>query len=174
MNPLSILSLLSPIFGTLVDRLFPDKVKADEAKLAIQQELNKAAAIQAQAEAQQIQAQSEVIKAEVNSDSWAAKNWRPYMMLVCVAIVANNWILSPLLNAVGLHIIPTPIPPELWTLVTVGLGGYIGKETISKYSENKYKFNDDRYFQVVKKLFPNGMTQQQVDILNEAKEEAQQ
>lgn len=169
---MNFLSLI-PIFSTLIDRLFPDKAKADEAKIAMQEEMNKAAAAQAEANAKQVVAQSEVIKTEMATTNWAG-NWRAYMMVVCTAIVANNWILIPLLSAFHLPVIATPIPPELWTLVTVGLGGYIGKETISNYSANKYSFNDKKYFDVVKRLFPQGMSQQQVDILNEAKNEAQQ
>ncbi len=163
---------LLPIFSTLIERLFPDKEKQDEAKIAMQNALNEANAEMYKAQAIQTQAQSDVVTAEINSTSWAAKNWRPWLMLVCISIVANNWIIIPLLTAVHLPIIPTPIPPELWTLVTVGLGGYIGKETISNYSENKYKWNDQKYFDVLKKIFPKGMTQEQVDIINEAKKEA--
>lgn len=36
------------------------------------------------------------------------------------------------------------------------------------------KFNDKKYFDIIKQLFPKGMNQNQVDIFTKAKEEAQQ
>ena len=176
MNFLSIASIFSPIFNTLIERLFPDPEKKQEAELAMQQAMNAAQAEADKAYAAQIEAQRDVIVAEANSQSWAARNWRPYLMMMCIAIVGYNWIAVGFLNAIlyfaHTQITAMPIPPELWTLVTVGLGGYIGKETISTYSENKYKFNEDKYFSVLRKLFPNGMSQSQVDILNQAKDAA--
>jgi hypothetical protein len=162
------LTLLGPIFNTFIERVFPDKEKQDEARIAMQQALN-------QAEATMLQAKSNVITTEINKAGFAS-NWRAYLMLACVALIVNNWIVIPLLAACGLQIVPTAIPPELWTLVTVGLGGYLGKETLSTYSANKYgpTWDDAKYFNVVKRMFPNGMTQEQVDILNQAKKEASQ
>lgn len=166
---MNFLSLL-PVFQTLIDRLLPDKEKADQAQIAMQKVLNEAQARSDEAQAKQIEAQKDVIVAELSKNNWAS-NWRAYMMMVCITMVAFNWFLAPLLNAflglLGAQITTIPIPPELWTLVTVGLGGYIGKETIQNYSENKYKFDDKAFFS---KLRQHGLlsTQSQVDLFNDA------
>lgn len=174
MNPFSLISTLAPIFQTLVERIFPDKEKQDAANLAIQQALNQAQAESDKAYADQMASQKDVIVAETNSQSWAARNWRPYLMMMCIAIVGYNWILVGLLNALlsfaHTSIVAVAIPPELWTLVTVGLGGYIGKETISTYSQAKYgPANDKAFFDTLRqKVFKSGMTQSQVDAIEDA------
>lgn len=157
---------LLPIFTTLIERLFPDKEKQDAAKLAMQQALNSA-------QAAQDAAKKDIITAEINSGSWAS-NWRAYLMMVCISIVGYNWIVVSLLNAVlaplGTPITAVPVPPELWTLVTVGLGGYIGKETMTNYTQAKYgDVNDKKFFDVLRaKIFKSGMSQDQVEALEEA------
>lgn len=158
---------LLPILSSLIDKLFPDPEKAAAAKLELQVELDKAAADMATS-------QKEVITTEISSGSWAS-NWRAYLMMICISVVGYNWIIVSLLNAflvpLGVPIVAVPVPPELWTVVGIGLGGYLGKETISNYSENKYNgtVDDKKFFDVLHaKLFKSGMTQEQVSILSEA------
>jgi hypothetical protein len=159
---------LLPIFTTLIERLFPDKEKAAEAALEMRRILSEADAKRAEAEAIQMQAKSEVIKAELQTDSWMAKNWRALLMMTGVVMLINNWVFTPLLSAIGLPIVSVPIPVELWTLLSIGLGGYIGRETIKNYSDAKYgAINDKAFFEYIKtKKGP--MTQADVDVYNEA------
>ncbi len=166
-------ALLLPIFSTLIDRFFPNKEKADEAKLAMQKAMNEAQAAQAAADAAKVESQSKVIVAEATSQSYAARNWRPHLMYTLMLIVLYNWFLAGILRTFGADITLVPVPTELWTLLSVGLGGYIGKDAITAYSAAK--FNNEKYFSVLKaKLFKQGMTQEQVDILNEAVNEARE
>lgn len=71
------------------------------------------------------------VRAEVRADSWMTKNWRPLTMLVFVSIVANNYLLAPYLQAWlpsnPLHpvALTLPMPPDLWALLKIGLGGYV-------------------------------------------------
>lgn len=164
---------LIPLFGTLIDRLFPDKEKADAAKLEMQKQLDAAAAAQAEADAKKVESQSKVIVAESNSVSYAARNWRPHLMYSIMLIVVYDWILAPLLRSFGLDITVAPVPPEMWTLLTVGVGGYIGKDIASNYTTAK--FNDQKFYaELRKRLFTQGMTQEQVDAIEAAKREAQE
>ena len=163
---------LLPIFNTLIDRLFPDKEKAAAAQLEMQKVLNEAIAAQAQADAAKIESQSKVIVAEANSQSYAARNWRPHLMYCLMATYPVNWVLFPILRACGVDIPALPIPSEYWTVLSIGLGGYIGVEGIKTYSNAK--FNDKKYFDTVKTEFPEGMTQKQVDTFNRAVKEAQE
>ena len=163
---------LLPIFNTLIDRLFPDKEKAAAAQLEMQKVLNEAIALQAQADAAKIESQSKVIVAEANSQSYAARNWRPHLMYCLMATYPVNWVLFPILRACGVDIPALPIPSEYWTVLSIGLGGYIGVEGIKTYSNAK--FNDKKYFDTVKTEFPEGMTQKQVDTFNRAVKEAQE
>lgn len=87
-----------------------------------------------EAEKQNMQARSDIIKAEATGHSWLQRNWRPILMLTVVAIIANNYILAPYL---GLLIGPEyklvlDLPAELYTLMTVGVGGYIASRGAEK------------------------------------------
>lgn len=71
--------------------------------------------------------QSRVVIAEANSQSWLARNWRPSTMMVFVLIIFYNYIISPMFS------LPlTPIVPDMWALLKLGIGGYIGGRTIEK------------------------------------------
>lgn len=66
------------------------------------------------------QEQSKVLTAEIASNSWMARNWRPIIMLLFGYIVAHNFVIAPLF---GLEYLP--IPGDLWDLLKIGIGGYI-------------------------------------------------
>ena len=46
-------------------------------------------------------------------------------MLSIVAIMINNYILFPYLTLFGVTTTMLEFPPELFTLMTVGVGGYV-------------------------------------------------
>jgi len=162
---------LIPLFSTLVDRIFPDKAKQDEAKIEMEKVLAQAQAQEDMANAAKMESQSKVIVAEANSQSYAARNWRPHLMYCLMATYPVNWILFPILRAMGYDIPALPIPTEYWTVLSIGLGGYIGVDGIKTYAAAK--FNSQKFFDTVRaKLFTQGMTQEQVDALNTALDEA--
>lgn len=162
---------LLPMFNTLIERIFPDKEKQDDAKNKMAEIVAAQQVAQATADAAKMESQSKVIVAEANSQSYAARNWRPHLMYCLMLTYPMNWIVFPLLRGFGIDIPVLPIPTEYWTVLSIGLGGYIGVEGIKSYSTAK--FNSDKYFKVLKdKIFKQGMTQEQVDALNEALEEA--
>jgi len=174
----AILGLLMPIFNTFIERVFPDKAKQDEARIEMQKVLAAAQVEAYKAEAIENQAKKDIIVTELGT-SWAG-NWRAYLMLVCISIVAYNWVIVSFLNAflghLGFPITSVPVPTELWTLITVGLGGYIGKETMKTYSDAKVEKarienppNDKAFFDVItSKMYKAGITQEQVNVFNEA------
>jgi hypothetical protein len=58
--------------------------------------------------------QQKVIAAEASSGSWLTSSWRPVTMLTFLALVVCDsfgWLHSPL-------------APQAWTLLQIGLGGY--------------------------------------------------
>ncbi|WP_197053315.1 3TM-type holin [Litchfieldella xinjiangensis] len=88
--------------------------------------------IEADLEAIRIEAQASVITAEANGESYLQRNWRPILMLVITAIVANNYIIAPYLGAMFGSALTLDLPERLWDLMTLGVGGYIGGRTIEK------------------------------------------
>ena len=69
--------------------------------------------------------QAKVITAEASSDSWVAANWRPILMLTFTAIVGVNWLILPIVSWFGPHLVPLVLPPDMWSLLKIGVGGYI-------------------------------------------------
>jgi|SRR5207247_4798289 len=88
-------------------------VKLGELQLALQQAL-------LDADSKFAEAQQAVIVAEAQSSSWVARNWRPLLMLTFTFAFAWNYILAPLF---GLQVLD--LPPDAWTLMKIGVGGYI-------------------------------------------------
>jgi len=90
------------------------------------------------------QLQAKVISTEAGSSNWITSAWRPITMLVFVAIIANNYILVPYLTAFGLNVPTLVLNDEMWSLLKIGIGGYIvgrSAEKVSKQLSNKSNNN---------------------------------
>lgn len=113
------------IIGVAVDKAVPDAGQAQELKskitLALVQQSNN-----------ELQGAVDIIKAEAQGEGVLQRNWRPVLMLTIVAIVANNYLIAPYLTAMGLAAPVLPLPQELWNLMTLGVGGYIGGRSLEK------------------------------------------
>ena len=117
LNPVKALAdVASGIIGKFVTDP-TEKLKAQEQVLTAQTALSmKAMELQAAL----TDAQSKIIVAEAQSTSWLARNWRPLLMLTFTFIVAWNYIVVPIVGATA-----AVIPPDMWTLMKIGVGGYI-------------------------------------------------
>ena len=76
--------------------------------------------------------QSEVIIAEAKGESWLQRNWRPSLMVVFGFIIANNYVIAPYLDAMFSWEVVLDIPVQMWDLLKLGVGGYIGGRTLEK------------------------------------------
>lgn len=113
--------------GGVVDRFVTtgeEKLKAQYELLKLEREFQIAVM---QLDQKWAETQASVIKAEATSASWMARNWRPILMLVFTYIVAHNYVIAPLFS-VG----AVPIPPEMWELLKIGMGGYIVGRSLEK------------------------------------------
>ncbi len=72
-----------------------------------------------------VNAQGSVIKAEASSGSWLAANWRPILMLSFTAIIVVNYLVVPIAQWFGVSEAPLILPPDMWALLKIGVGGYI-------------------------------------------------
>lgn len=158
---LAIIPALLPIFQKIIGNIFPDKEKQDQALIQIQQALN-------EAQAKMIDASKEVVVTEMNQGGILSK-WRALLMTACTALLIFNWLLAPLLNCllklVGTGIEEVPIPPEVWVIIQIGLGGYVGEKMINIHSTAKYG-NDKVLFDTVREIKGQPLTQQDVDLIN--------
>ncbi len=124
-------SIIKPI-----TKVIDDVHTSDEERLELKNKLS-TAILKANLDAERIMTdrikeQASVIRAEINSDSYAARNWRPHLMYLFGIIIANNYIIAPYVGATMGATVYLPIPSEMWTLLTIGIGGYIAGRTIDK------------------------------------------
>mgnify|MGYP003131171022 CR=1 FL=1 len=137
----ALVPVLGPILGDVVKRVLPgdkDKAQEIERELQMQLMLNSATVEKAAAD---------IILAEAKSEHWVTSCWRPCLMLTITAIVAWNFLVAPLIELGVLlatsNQIPLTIdlPGELWTLLTVGVGGYTVGRSAEKVANNLRKPN---------------------------------
>lgn len=116
--------LAIPIIGSLFDKIFPDKTKADEAKAKLIE-------LQMNGELQSLLGQLEINKEEAKSSSLLVSGWRPFIGWVCGSAFATHYIAIPVLNffvVLNGHT-PVNVAFDMSTLLTV-LGGLLGLGTL--------------------------------------------
>jgi hypothetical protein len=126
---LQLIPLLAPIVGDLVKRLVPDSDKANEiekeVKLALLEHTDSLEAMR-----------GKIVLAEANSGNWLTSAWRPLLMMVVVLIIACNYLLFPIVRIFYPEMITLELPQELWTLLTIGVGGYVVGRSGEKMVDN--------------------------------------
>ncbi len=111
--------VVTPITG-LIDELHTsddEKLAAKVKLLAIQTEMSSKVLEYEQTLAKE---QGATIRTEATGHSWLQRNWRPIIMLLFAYIIAHNYVLAPVFG-----ITATEIPPDMWTLLKIGIGGYV-------------------------------------------------
>ena len=131
-----ILQVLNGPVGNTIDKYFDNAKEKENFKNAVQLEVLK--------NEKQIQDMAgSIILAEAKSDHTITAIWRPLLMLIIVFIVGWNYAFIPVLAAFGVDIAVLDLPPQLWTLLTVGVGGYtVGRsaeKSMEIYSRKKPK-----------------------------------
>lgn len=113
--------MLATILGlvpSILDKVIPDPVERDKAKLEFMKQ-------QQSGLMTELQGQIDIIQEEAKSEHWLTANWRPLTMLTFVVIIANNYILYPYLSLFWPEAPQLSIPPDMWDLLKIGLGGYV-------------------------------------------------
>lgn len=79
--------------------------------------------------AKEVQAIAAIIQAEAGSEKWIVAAWRPLMMLLFGGLLVSYWL------GYAPPDIDKPLSPmmaEIFTLLKLGIGGYIGGRTLEK------------------------------------------
>ena len=114
--------------GKVIDNLFT----SDEERLAAR---NKIMQVLKEKELELQKMQTDVIIAEAKGN-WIQRSWRPLLMLSFGFIVIYNKFAAPLFGW------PIPIlEEEFWTLLQIGIGGYVvgrtGEKMMTTYMDKK-------------------------------------
>lgn len=115
----ALIPALAPIIGDVVKSVFPDKDKAREVESALIVKLNENAT-------QLNIAAADIIKAEAQSESWLARNWRPMVMVVFAGLIVARWFGWAAPNLTEAEYL------KLWSIVEFGLGGYVVGRSVEK------------------------------------------
>lgn len=114
------------ILGSIVTGIFGMKQGQTETVNSAIKVMSDMSATDAQTKA----AAASVLVAEAQSSSWLAKNWRPIMMMTFCGILISYWcgyVPRELLNPVM-----PPMIAEIFDLIKIGMGGYIGGRSLEK------------------------------------------
>jgi len=109
----------------ILDKVIPDPVAKAEAT-------RKLLEIQQAGELKELEASMTVVVAEAKSEHWLTANWRPVTMLSFVSIIVNNYIIYPYLSLFWSEAPILAIPPDMWELLKIGLGGYVVSRGVEK------------------------------------------
>lgn len=119
MLPALIGPLVSGVFS-VIDKAVEDKDQAAQIKSRLQEMV-------LTGQMKEIEAAASIIVAEAQGDSWLQRSWRPLLMCLFGLIVANNYLVVPLFGT------PTAeIPPDMWDLLKLGVGGYVVGRSVEK------------------------------------------
>jgi hypothetical protein len=122
---MDILSFIVGIFKPATD-LINNMHTSTEEKLTLKNKLtvieNTMAAKVIDYETKLLAAKTSIITAEATGESWMQRNWRPITMLTFLGLVVCDsfgWLANPLAG-------------EAWTLLQIGLGGYVTSRGVEK------------------------------------------
>lgn len=127
---LPLLGALTPIISKVLDRILPeDSEKRREAEMQMNAALLE--------NAHQLEsAAAGIIEAEARSDHKITSQWRPLLMLSFTAIIVNNYILAPYLQALFGFSVILDLPDHMWQLLNIGVGGYVIGRSGEKMTRN--------------------------------------
>ena len=108
---------LAKILFNTIEKSVPDKDLQEKLKAQLQTQL-------LQSNTQELQAAAKIIEAEAKA-GWFASSWRPLLMYVLIFILVWNYVIGPVIKVFTGAVISFELPGDVWTLLNVGLGGYV-------------------------------------------------
>lgn len=122
---MSLITLISSIFqpaAELIDNLHTSDEERLELKMKMLELQTKVTTQSQEYESELLKAKTAIITAEAQGGSWIQRNWRPITMLTFLVLVVFNsfgWLVNPLAD-------------QAWTLLQIGLGGYVVGRSVEK------------------------------------------
>ena len=132
MPPFNIIAPLAKMLFSTVDKAVADKDLAEKLKSQLNTQL-------LQSSTQEFKAAAAIVEAEAKAN-WFAASWRPMLMYVLIFILVWNYIVGPIVKVFTGSVITFELPSDVWTLLNIGLGGYVvgrSGESIARTLANK-------------------------------------
>lgn len=112
MNVIQILSQLAPAIFETIDKSIPDKDLALKLKHELSTQM-------ASTDGEIAKAATSIVIAEAQGESWLQRTWRPLLMVWFSILIGAYWFGFVPAN------MPIEIVDKLFTLVQIGVGGYV-------------------------------------------------
>jgi hypothetical protein len=112
----------------IVDDFVPDKDLAAKLKAEL---TGRIAQITHNEFIELLKSQTAIVLAEAKG-GWLQRNWRPMLMALFGIIIFNNYIFYPYLSLFFDKAPMLAIPPEMWSLLKIGIGGYVVGRSVEK------------------------------------------
>ena len=106
----------------IIDKSIEDKDQAAQLKFEIQSQILN---MDHSEVVKQLEAQASIITAEAQGTGFLQRNWRPALMCLFGLIIFNNYVLYPYLSLFFEAAPKLDIPPDMWGLLKLGVGGYV-------------------------------------------------
>ena len=133
---LDVFSKIGSAVGGLVEGVFSgiDKIHtSEEEKLALKAQITMIEAEfklkMAELSNEVVAEQASIIRAEVGKGNWLTASWRPILMLTFGFVILYS-VVAPSFGSPPVDM--SQIPDRFWSLVTVGVGGYVTGRTVEK------------------------------------------
>ena len=123
---------LAKILFNTIDKAVPDKDLQEKLKAQLQTQL-------LQSNTAELQAAAKIVEAEAKA-GWFASSWRPLLMYVLIFILVWNYVIGPVIKVFTGAVISFELPGDVWTLLNVGLGGYVvgrSAESVARTMANR-------------------------------------
>ncbi len=127
----AIAPLAKVLFNT-IEKAVPDKDLQEKLKAQLQTQL-------LQSHTQELTAAAKIVEAEAKA-GWFASSWRPLLMYVLIFILVWNYVIGPVIKVFTGAVISFELPGDVWTLLNVGLGGYVvgrSAESVARTMANR-------------------------------------
>jgi hypothetical protein len=84
-----------------------------------------------------LELQQAIVLAEVKSEHWLTRSWRPVLMMTLLFFLILVGFLIPLADLAAGYPIPfnprwQTLPDGFWNFLSIGVGGYIGGRSVEK------------------------------------------
>ena len=130
---------LAKVLFSTIEKAVPDKDLQEKLKAQLQTQL-------LQSHTQELKAAASIIEAEAKA-GWFASSWRPLLMYVLIFILVWNYVIGPVIKVFTGAIISFELPGDVWTLLNVGLGGYVvgrSAESVARTMANRPVINKEQ------------------------------
>ena len=122
--PTGPVSAVATLLNSIINEFPTPEQKANAQQAVAQMYLN--------GQLQAMTTQAGIITAEANSSNKLTSSWRPMLMYIFMAVIANNYIIAPYLQAMFHFGLQLTVPPDMWDLLKLGVGGYVMGRTVEK------------------------------------------